>query len=445
MRIVPPAFLYVLWFTHCVKVDCVSRDITCSPALFALRGPRTAAPVFSPAAGYYASAQTITLMSSTSASIIYYTIDGSTPTTSSGVFSSGFPIWSAAGKTIKAYAVKSGIADSEVVSGRFSYHTMQTGQTVSYAAGDDGARKDGVSVSFTGPTPHSVYVNDYTTIDNSTGLLWKTCTEGQSGPACGTGGVSLLTLDQATTACAALNAANSGSGYAARTNWRLPTMRELMTLSDFSLAALTMYSTPYFPGTAAYAYWSSTIYGPNPWVPPNGGFGWYVDYTFGNTYATFSFSPNYHARCVSAPAMPEAQDYTDIGDGTVSDNVTGLIWQKCSMGQNNDATCSGAATAAASWNAAIGYCSALSLSGKTWRLPNVNELASLQDYAVASGAKINQLFFPNTQTATYYWTSTTYAANTAMTWYVNFGSFNALFDAITKADATTNVRCVTNP
>jgi hypothetical protein len=36
--------------------------------------------------------------------------------------------------------------------------------------------------------------------------------------------------------------------------------------------------------------------------------------------------------------------YTDNGDGTVTDNNTGLIWQKCSVGQTNDATCSGPAT-----------------------------------------------------------------------------------------------------
>jgi hypothetical protein len=33
--------------------------------------------------------------------------------------------------------------------------------------------------------------------------------------------------------------------------------------------------------------------------------------------------------------------YTDNVKGTVTDNNTGLMWQKCSVGQNNDASCSG--------------------------------------------------------------------------------------------------------
>jgi len=33
--------------------------------------------------------------------------------------------------------------------------------------------------------------------------------------------------------------------------------------------------------------------------------------------------------------------YTDNGNGTVTDNNTGLVWQKCTVGQSNDATCSG--------------------------------------------------------------------------------------------------------
>ena len=40
-----------------------------------------------------------------------------------------------------------------------------------------------------------------------------------------------------------------------------------------------------------------------------------------------------------------SHSYVDNGDGTITDNLTGLIWQKCSNGQNNDSSCSGTATA----------------------------------------------------------------------------------------------------
>ncbi|MBV5349935.1 hypothetical protein JZU71_01895, partial [bacterium] len=36
--------------------------------------------------------------------------------------------------------------------------------------------------------------------------------------------------------------------------------------------------------------------------------------------------------------------FTDNANGTITDNNTGLLWQKCSVAQNNDATCSGTAT-----------------------------------------------------------------------------------------------------
>ncbi len=83
--------------------------------------PRVAAPTFSPAAGTYAAAQTVTISCITSGAAIYYTTDESTPTTSSQVYSG--PITVSANTTIKAYAVKAGMPDSEVVSSTYSINT----------------------------------------------------------------------------------------------------------------------------------------------------------------------------------------------------------------------------------------------------------------------------------------------------------------------------------
>ena len=72
---------------------------------------QVATPTFSPAAGSYTAAQTVSISTTTSApTTIYYTTNGSTPTTSSTVYSG--PITVSASETLKAYATKSGYFDS---------------------------------------------------------------------------------------------------------------------------------------------------------------------------------------------------------------------------------------------------------------------------------------------------------------------------------------------
>ena len=63
-----------------------------------------ATPTFSPAAGQYADAQTVTISCETTGATIYYTLDGTTPTTSSSVYSSALTISETT--TVKAMAVK---------------------------------------------------------------------------------------------------------------------------------------------------------------------------------------------------------------------------------------------------------------------------------------------------------------------------------------------------
>ncbi|MFB9275627.1 beta-1,3-glucanase family protein [Cohnella cellulosilytica] len=72
----------------------------------------TSAPTFSPAAGTYTSAQSVTLASATPAATIKYTTDGSTPTAASPTYTGAINV--AASVTIKAVAMKAGFADSAV-------------------------------------------------------------------------------------------------------------------------------------------------------------------------------------------------------------------------------------------------------------------------------------------------------------------------------------------
>ena len=73
-----------------------------------------AAPNLSPAPGTYTSAQSVTLSDSTSGAVMYYTTNGTTPTTNSAQYSAGTPIGISSTTTIEAMAVASGYSNSAV-------------------------------------------------------------------------------------------------------------------------------------------------------------------------------------------------------------------------------------------------------------------------------------------------------------------------------------------
>lgn len=64
------------------------------------------------------------------------------------------------------------------------------------------------------------------------------------------------------------------------------------------------------------------------------------------------------------------QSFTDNGDGTVKDNVTGLVWQQIPDKER------------LGWQAAQDYCDALELADRgDWRAPNLKELFGLSDFS----------------------------------------------------------------
>ena len=79
---------------------------------------RVATPALSPGGGTYTSAVTVTLSDSTAGATIYYTMDGSTPTTASPVYSG--PIMVTQTTTIKAMAAAGGMANSAVASATYT-------------------------------------------------------------------------------------------------------------------------------------------------------------------------------------------------------------------------------------------------------------------------------------------------------------------------------------
>ena len=90
-------------------------------------------PTFSPAAGSYTTTQSVTISDSSSGATIYYTTNGTTPTTSSTKYTG--PISVSASETIEAIAVASGSANSAVATAAYTIAAVLPTPTFSPAAG----------------------------------------------------------------------------------------------------------------------------------------------------------------------------------------------------------------------------------------------------------------------------------------------------------------------
>jgi len=115
--------------------------------------------------------------------------------------------------------------------------------------------------------------------------------------------------------------------------------------------------------------------------------------------------------------------FTDNSNGTVTDNLTGLIWLK-------DANCietvGGMAGGSKFWADALTFCSNLAnencglsdgSSAGDWRLPNLFELESLRDMSQYGPALPSGHPFSSVQNS-YYWSSTSVSYDPALAWYV---------------------------
>ena len=99
-----------------------------------------------------------------------------------------------------------------------------------------------------------------------------------------------------------------------------------------------------------------------------------------------------------------AEQCVDNGDGTVTDNGTGLMWQKATAGPMN-------------WDDAMSYASSLSLGGHSgWGLPNKDELYGLYHSPCKSIMEVVSSHL------SHYWSSTTYADYPHGAWRVSFAN-----------------------
>ena len=104
--------------------------------------------------------------------------------------------------------------------------------------------------------------------------------------------------------------------------------------------------------------------------------------------------------------------FTNHGNGTSTDNVTGLLWQRVDGGEMT-------------WTNALLYAATNTLGGwpaGSWRLPSVHELASILIYSRENPALNTNFFLSGGGTnADYWWSKDTLATDHARVWVSNAG------------------------
>jgi hypothetical protein len=167
-------------------------------------------------------------------------------------------------------------------------------------------------------------------------------------------------------------------------------------------------NTTVFPATQAEYWWTSDRQfndSSKVWVTNAGG-------GIGNHPKAETISAGgtkkFHARAVreiTAPVMVP-NHYSDNGNGSITDNLTQLVWQKVPFADS------------LSWEQALSYADTLTLAGSSdWRLPNIKELQSINDEKRINPS-LNNTFF-NVSAPGKYWSSTTLPNQTTKAWYLN--------------------------
>lgn len=136
-------------------------------------------------------------------------------------------------------------------------------------------------------------------------------------------------------------------------------------------------------------------------------------------YGVLTFNVAY-GKCKDniTPSTPTSRFILN-NNGTVTDNQTGLMWMRCSLGQMWDGTTCTERASTYTWAQALATASETNYAGfSDWYLPNIKELTSIVETACYNPA-INQTVFPNTP-SNGYWSSSPDADYNFGAWDVDF-------------------------
>ncbi len=337
----------------------------------------------------------------------------------------------------------------------------RTGQTACYNSNGSiidcsGTGQDGhIQAGIAWPVPRFTDNGNGTLTDNLTGLTWlqdANCistqypdfdNDGSFGYQWGDG---LVSWQHAFDFVAGINNGDYPDCGGGRNDWRLPNVNEIESLMNTGVYQPLVWLTGQgFQNLQTNYYWSSTTSDYRSHQV------WMLDFYSGNPYRTIgdkyadrhypvwpvSGTTSFPAqvpktgqvKCYGSadpwgeiPCAGTGQDgelqagapwplprFIENSDGTVTDNLTGLMWLK-------DANCFGSTTwqneldTIADFNANPGdyNCSHYTASYNDWRMSNINEQESLFNAATSNHASWlsgSGLLFENLQT-NYYWSST---------------------------------------
>ena len=251
----------------------------------------------------------------------------------------------------------------------------------------------GQDATYSGTQPSYTDNGDGTITDNVTGLIW------QQDPG------DKMDWETAVNGLDEFNEEALGG----RSDWRIPTIKELYSLVDYSgnTGTSSDESTPYLDtdyfafeyGDAAgeprfidsqmltSTIYDSTTLGGNTTV-------------FGYNFADgrikgYEITKDFYCYHVTGSTTYGQNLYTDNGDETITDEATGLMWMQndsgyYEAGSNSDGTMD--------WEEALAWAEDATYAGyDDWRLPNVKELQSIVDYTksptTTDSPAIDDLFY----------------------------------------------------